>query len=347
MKHIIKKLLVAILAALLAAGVFVPSASAVGGVWDYEYISNPDGSITITAYSGSGSSVAVPDKLGGRPVREIGAGVFAGHSEIEQIYIGNGVSVIGEGAFSGCTSLSELILPPSVEKIGERAFFGCTSLEEVDFAEGLREIGKSAFSDMALEYACLPATLEAVGDSAFAGGTPLKFIVAANPSPAAQYGAGCFSRAKIYGYAGSAAQNHAAGEQLVFSAIAPTKDFHYTILSRGVRITDCKSSAEAIVVPGEIAGKKVTAIGDGAFSANTNVKIIVLPDTIRTIGNLAFSGCASLEYIRTAHLGNIGQYAFKNCASLESIEIPRGVYALRLAFCACRFQGEACGKCCQ
>ncbi|HHT53376.1 MAG TPA: leucine-rich repeat domain-containing protein [Clostridiales bacterium] len=347
MKQITKKLLVAALLVMLVAGVFAPSVSADGGVWDYEYIINPDGSVTITAYHGSGSLVAIPEKLGGRPVREIGAGVFAGQSEIKEVYFENGVSVICEGAFSGCSLLSSLVLPPSVEIIGDKAFFGCSSLEEIDFAEGLREIGEGAFSGTALEYVCLPATLEAVGEGAFAGSTPLKFIVATNPSSAAIYGAGCFGGAKVYGYTGSASRSFAATEQLEFSAVSQATDFQHQIFSGGVRITGCTGSAEAVVIPGEIAGKKVIAIADKAFSADAgrcaNAKIIILPDTLRTIGNFAFSGCASLEYIRMPRRleGAIGQHAFKNCASLRGIEIPRGISRIEIeAFLGCTSLSE-------
>jgi len=342
MAHITKKLLAAALAAMLAIGLLVSPVSADGGVWDYEYTENPDGSVTITAYSGNSTEVAIPGMLGGRPVREIGAGAFAGHSEIKEVYFENGVSVIGAGAFSGCTSLEVLVLPPSVVIIEENAFFGCTSLSEVDFAGGLKKIGEGAFADCALEYAYLPATLDEVGAGAFAGDTPLEFAVVTNPSAEARYGAGCFGRAKVYAHKASAAMSFAAAEQLEFSAVSQVIDFQYQVFSGGVRITACTSGAEAVVVPDEIAGKKVIAIADRAFSADSgrcaDAKIIVLPDSVRTIGNYAFSGTSSLEYIRMPREldGSIGQNTFKNCSSLRSIRIPVGIERIETeAFYGC------------
>jgi hypothetical protein len=342
MVHITKKLFTATLAVMLAAGLLISPVSAAGGVWDYEYTENPDGSVTITAYSGSSTSVAIPGMLGGRPVREIGAGTFAGHSQIKEVYFENGVSVIGAGTFSGCTSLEVLVLPPSVEIIEENAFFGCTSLSEVDFAGGLKKIGEGAFLDCALEYAYLPATLEEVGAGAFAGSTPLEFVVVANPSATARYGAGCFGRAKVYADYDSAARSFAAAEQLEFSAINQVTDFEYQVLSGGVRITACTGSTETVVVPGEIAGKKVIAIGDRAFSADAgrcaDARIIILPDSIRTIGSYAFSGTSSLEYIRMPRELEdvIGQNTFKNCSSLRSIRIPFGIERIEMeAFYGC------------
>ncbi len=328
----LKRIISAAAAALLAAMQLLLAASADGSVKDYEYTVGADGSVTITAYNGSSKNVAVPDTLGGKPVKEVGEGVFAGHTEISGLYICEGVSKIGASAFAGCTALTAIILPESVKEIGDDAFSGCTSLSLIDFTSGLVKIGARAFSGCgSLGYLYLPETLTYVGDRAFSGCASLEFIVAANASDSAIYGAGCFGKAKIYAFIGSAAEAFAEAEKLEFSAVTPVGNLKYSAYITGIKITSCENGAEAVVIPDTINGKNVISIGDSAFSADAGrcagTKIIVLPDKVKTINNAVFSGSSALEHIRLPRSldCDIGQNTFRNCTSLKSISVPFGV----------------------
>ncbi len=59
---------------------------------------------------------------------------------------------IRERAFSNCTSLESIIIPPSVTNIHEGAFYNCTGLTSITISEGVKNIGNSAF------YNCLGLT---------------------------------------------------------------------------------------------------------------------------------------------------------------------------------------------
>lgn len=50
-------------------------------------------------------------------------------------------------------------------------------------------------------------------------------------------------------------------------------------------------------IPNEIDGKKVVSIGDYAFEDQTNMTLLVLPNTIESIGEMAFLGCSNLTGI--------------------------------------------------
>ena len=93
-------------------------------------------------------------------VRKIGAGAFAGNTNITGIdFSDSSVEKIDEGAFKGCTGLTELTIPASIKTIGDSAFENCVNLKEINFADEtgernttLESIGERAFCDCGLDY---------------------------------------------------------------------------------------------------------------------------------------------------------------------------------------------------
>ena len=64
----------------------------------------------------------------------------------------------------------------------------------------------------------------------------------------------------------------------------------------------------------------LTSLGDGAFSGCAALTSIELPNSVRTVGAQAFSGCASLkEATLSSSLTSLGARAFLDCASLTSV----------------------------
>ena len=59
---------------------------------------------------------------------------------------------------------------------------------------------------------------------------------------------------------------------------------------------------------------------------NTNLKKIVIPDTIKTIESYAFKGCTALEEVEFPDGINIGKEAFNGCKSLKSIRFKGSVF---------------------
>ena len=52
-----------------------------------------------------------------------------------------------------------------------------------------------------------------------------------------------------------------------------------------------------IVIPATYNGKPVTMIDENAFADAINLTSIIIPDSVKIIGEGAFSGCTSLESI--------------------------------------------------
>ncbi len=96
-------------------------------------------------------------------------------------------------------------------------------------------------------------------------------------------------------------------------------------------------TATTVDIPKEYEGLPVKEIGDNAFSGNTTITTINIPDTITEIGYKAFSGCSSLKNITLpSGLTSIGGSAFNSCKSLVSISIPSGVTSIGSnAFASC------------
>ena len=89
-------------------------------------------------------------------------------------------------------------------------------------------------------------------------------------------------------------------------------------------ITGYSGNATALYIPGEIDGHEVVAIGDSAFENRTDLRTVMIPDSVTRINIGAFSGCINLANITLSKkIEKIGENAFYNCDSLQSVEIPK------------------------
>ncbi len=94
------------------------------------------------------------------------------------------------------------------------------------------------------------------------------------------------------------------------------------------------------VIPGVVCYKgneyKVTSIGYESLGL-MDVKSVVIPNTVRTIGKTAFVACKNLESVVIPNsVEVIGNEAFEMCSSLKRVEIPSSVVEIgRQAFFEC------------
>ncbi len=83
-----------------------------------------------------------------------------------------------------------------------------------------------------------------------------------------------------------------------------------------------------------------TEIPRSFFFQCTGIKSLVLPRTLREIGDFAFYGCESLEVLDLRHCVNllrIGESAFENCTALKVVYLPQDLMTLgSAAFCGCK-----------
>ena len=72
-----------------------------------------------------------------------------------------------------------------------------------------------------------------------------------------------------------------------------------------------------------------TEIYEDTFRSCLYIETVILPETISSIGNLAFQGCTSLVKIKVPDsVTSIGNYAFSGCSSLSDVLVGDGVVTI-------------------
>ena len=91
-------------------------------------------------------------------------------------------------------------------------------------------------------------------------------------------------------------------------------------------ITGYSGNATALYIPGEIDGHEVVAIGDRAFENRTDLRTVMIPDSVTEMGGYAFNNCTNLSNVTLSkNLESMGSSAFGNCDGLTQIEIPKSL----------------------
>lgn len=106
--------------------------------------------------------------------------------------------------------------------------------------------------------------------------------------------------------------------------------YSYDIVDGEAILTKVNASVVGkIAVPATLGGYPVTSIGVEAFTFCDGMTEVIIPSSITTVDDWAFSYCTALK---TVWFGNgvkrIGENAFCGCRALESISIPDSVTAI-------------------
>lgn len=90
---------------------------------EFEYVKE-NGGITITAYTGSQTSLRIPERIEGLPVLKIGKNAFA-DSKLKSVTLPSCCRTLDWFAFYGCYALSSVYVSEALSDIGYGAFDGC------------------------------------------------------------------------------------------------------------------------------------------------------------------------------------------------------------------------------
>lgn len=239
----------------------------------------------LFAYCENLNKVVLP-----KAMTRIGKYAFAGCERLEFINLSS-VTEIDECAFYECVYLEEIDLA-KVETIGFAAFTGCSFLESIGNADALIEVADHAFSGANLKKVNAPA-LEKIGVCAFQNNEKLAdFTFSANLSKIGDRAFwGCEKLADFYYNVNKNLQKDG-------------KINDFAILHDGVLYTVMPSGKlQLTAVPG---GKDIETlevvegtvrIDQYAGNENKKIKNVILPESLKLIGNYAFYGYDALECV--------------------------------------------------
>ena len=311
-------------------------------------------------------SITIPQS-----VTSIGVQAFCLCSSLTSVTIPEGITSIGDNAFYDCSSLTalhikdiaswcninfsgygsnplyyaknlylngklvtELIIPNTITAIKSYAFSGCSSLASITIPESVTSVGRNAFFGTAW-YNNQP-------DGAVYAGKVLyvyKGAMSANTSIEVKDGTVSVSPYAFFGC--SSLTSITIPESVTsigFGAFSDCSSLTSIIVEEGNTTYDSRDNCNAIIEASSnclIAGcsatiipGSVTSIGNSAFSGCSSLTSITIPESVTEIGGYAFSGCSSLTSIiipENSQLTTIGDFAFSGCSSLTSITIPESV----------------------
>ena len=259
--------------------------------------------VTVTSIGGSAfryctslTSVTIPDSvtsIGGSAFRyctsltsvtipdsvtSIGGWAFTDCASLTSVTIPDGVTSIGEYTFSWCTSLTSATIPDSVTSIGEFAFHNCKSLTSMTIPRSVVSIGYDAFGWCeSLTSVTILDGVRSIGNSAFTDCKSLTSVTI--PNSVTSIGRGAFSScASLTGIWVAEGNSHYVSDA---SGVLFNKDKK--------TLVQCPGAFAVYTIPGS-----VTSIGDDAFSGCASLTSVTIPDSVTSIGNYAFSCCGSL-----------------------------------------------------
>lgn len=317
---------------------------------------------TITSYNGYATYLAIPETIGGAPVKAIGPEAFARHAYLAFLELPEGLESIGDSAFYNCETLGRVRFPSTLKTIGSNAFYNAykssvlelTSVENIgDYAfyfaglkgslelpEGLKSIGENAFeacTNMGANL-YLPSTLESIGSNAFKGDYNIQYIVLESPT-APMLGenvfAGCDYLYDIdlnaHGTRQEMQQWQAYVDALglpcrVWRAQDPTAQSPekgaYQYENRV--LTEYTGTKTRIHPHLTVSKEPVVGLGDGVFKDSQTIEYFSVAhnDEFTTIGAESFMNSSLREVDLFDSVTTIGARAFANCAQLETLTLP-------------------------
>ena len=233
----------------------------------------------LTRYRGVSEKLTVPESVNGETVTAVGMDAFRGNHFTEDVVLPQTVTEIAEGAFSGCSRLQGVSAPGAVS-IGAHAFEDCAQLQSVMFAPYLEDVGEKAFCGCSTLVTLDLTGIPVIPDSVCAECKALQQVLAPN----------------AYEFGSFAFQDCVLLERLdcdwpFVTAIGPSA------------FAGCRRWQ------GKLCLERIESLGEGAFSGDSSLLQLSLPDHVTVLPPYLLKGCSGLKILQLPGVRVISDYA--------------------------------------
>ena len=252
----------------------------------------------------------------GDNLTSIGSYAFYDNLALEELNLSGDNVSIGDNAFNNCNKLKTVNLKSGIKSIGSYAFRDCTVLDDIKLCSELETIGSYAFYNCGnLQSIEIPDNVTKIDNNTFENCSSLKSV---------SIGKSCTT------ISATAFNNATKLEKITVSA----DNEKYSSVD-GALLNKEKTSI--ILYPKSKSGEfvipdTVTSIADRAFSSCPNLTKITIGANVESVGAYAFSSCSALTDVvfkdSTIKKKVIGLYAFYNCQALSNVDFGNAVTSI-------------------
>lgn len=223
------------------------------------------------------------------------------------------------GSYSG-----EVIIPKEIKylnanlavtSIDDMAFYDCSGLTSVTIPNSVKSIGSSAFNSChGLTSVSIPNSVKSIGSDAYSNCSGITSVTI--PDSVSNIGGGAFYNCSSLTSVIFNAENCEDFSSEIFLNCNLTS----LVIGEGVKRIPSyfaynQKSITDITIP-----NTVTSIGESAFAGCAGLSSITIPNNVTSIGSSAFSSCSGLSSVTIGNnLTTIGISAFNRCLSLTSV----------------------------
>jgi uncharacterized repeat protein (TIGR02543 family) len=278
----------------LGSGVTSIGMSAFEDATSLSYIHLGTNLMTIGSQAFQNSALVVVDIP--NSVITLGASSFAQIPTLTNVTLGSSVEIIGARAFYA-SHLVSIVLPASLKTIGPSAWENSYLLTDIAISEGVELIDEKAFANTNISSIIIPNSVEALGCYLF---DSTNLVTLSIP------------------FVGTSIDDASNGFGILFNESSEELAGYHN--ANGYHLPD---SLTTVIITRD------DNISDFAFKSCTSLNVVILPDSVTSIGVEAFSGCNNLTSVDFGSddslLVNIDDRAFDNCNSLVQADLPVGL----------------------